>query len=72
MGERLNAEPSKKLCSVLAQWSAEAVLAGDLHMVQVADVCWSLALETCTPSAPLTQQKASPFSFEPQMAAELW
>lgn len=72
MGEKLNTEPSKKLYSVLAQWSAEAALAGDLHVVQAADVCWSLVLETCPPSAPHTQQKAWRFSFEPRMAAELW
>jgi len=57
---------------VLAQWSAEAVLAGDLHMVQVADICWSSLLETCLLSALHAQQKAWAFSFQPPMAAEPW
>lgn len=37
VGERLNAEPSRRLCGVLAQRSAEAVLAEDLHVVQVTE-----------------------------------
>lgn len=56
-GERLASEPSKKLCSELVQWSAEAVLAGDLQLVCVTGVVWSSVLHS--------QQKAWCFSFPP-------
>lgn len=57
--ERLASEPSEKeLCSVLVQWSAEAVLAGDFQLVSVTGVVCSLVLHS--------QQKAWCFSFLPK------
>lgn len=66
--ERLNAEPSRRLHSVLAQSSAEAVWQGIYPWFSLQPE--SLVLETCPQIALHAQQKAWHLSFEPQMAAE--